>query len=101
MGVHHAPSHLLFTHSGLVQTKTESGQLFSGSSVRLCALWRHIRRKVDTSPESLGKNKKSIWEYYNEMAEVEDNIREVEWRDLADTILIFVRMSTLYDASLC
>ena len=30
------------------------------------------------------------------MAAVEDNIREVEWRDLADPILSFVRMSTLY-----
>ena len=25
-----------------------------------------------------------IWEYYNDIAAVEDNIREVEWRGLAD-----------------
>ena len=47
-------------------------------------------RRFNSSPESLGKNERSIWEYYNEMAAVEDNIREVEWRDLADTILVFV-----------
>jgi len=29
------------------------------------------------------------------MAAVEDNIREVEWRDLADTVLVFVRQDTL------
>ena len=51
--------------------------------------------KADDIPESLGKNEKSIWEHYNEMAAVEDNIREVEWRDLADTILVFVCLSTL------
>ena len=48
-----------------------------------------MTRKIDVLPESLG-NEKSIWEYYNEMAAVEDNIREVEWRDLADTVLVFV-----------
>jgi len=48
---------------------------------------------IHVLPESLG-NEKSIWEYYNEMAAVEDNIREVEWRDLADTVLIFVCMLT-------
>ena len=47
-------------------------------------------------PESLG-NEKSIWEYYNEMAAVDDNIREIEWRDLADTVLVFVCMDTLDD----
>ena len=56
--------------------------------------------QVNASPESLGRNEKSIWEYYNEMAAVEDNIREVEWRDLADTILVFVCMNTLYDIEL-
>ena len=56
--------------------------------------------KADGSLESLGKNEKSIWEYYNEIAAVEDNIREGEWRDLADTILVFVRMSNLYNPSL-
>jgi len=30
------------------------------------------------------------------MASVEDNIREVEWRDLADTVLVFVCPDTLY-----
>ena len=34
------------------------------------------------------------------MAVVEDNIREAEWRDLADTILVFVGLSTFYDVSL-
>ena len=50
---------------------------------------------ADDIPESLGKHEKSIWEHYNEMAAVEDNIREVEWRDLADTILVFVCLSIL------
>ena len=31
------------------------------------------------------------------MASVEDNIREVEWRDLADTVLVFVCPDTLYN----
>ena len=51
---------------------------------------------IDVLPESL-ENEKSIWEYYNEMAAVEDNIREVEWRDLADTVLVFVCLDTLHD----
>ena len=51
---------------------------------------------IDVLPESLG-SEKSIWEYYNEMAAVEDNIREVEWRDLADTVLVFVGVDTHYD----
>ena len=54
-----------------------------------------ITHEIDVLPESLG-NEKSIWEYYNEMAAVEDNIREVEWRDLADTVLIFVCIHTPY-----
>ena len=54
-----------------------------------------ITHKIHVLPESLG-NEKSIWEYYNEMAAVEDNIREVEWRDLAETVLIFVCKHTLY-----
>ena len=53
-----------------------------------------MSHKIDVPPESLG-SEKSIWEYYNEMAAVEDNIREVEWRDLADTVLVFVCMGTL------
>ena len=44
---------------------------------------------IDVLLEALGKEK-SIWEYYNELAAVDDNLREVEWRDLADTVLIFV-----------
>ena len=34
------------------------------------------------------------------MAAVEDNIREVEWRDLADTVLIVVCTDTPYDMRL-
>src|SRR5258706_9446902 len=55
-----------------------------------------MTHKIDVLPESLG-NEKSIWEYYNEMAAVDDNIREVEWRDLADTVLVFVCLSSLID----
>jgi len=55
-----------------------------------------IIRKIDVLPESL-IGEKSIWEYYNEMAAVDDNIREVEWRDLADTVLVFVWPRTLHD----
>ena len=51
---------------------------------------------MNTPPVSLG-NDKSIWEYYNEMAAVDDNIREVEWRDLADTVLVFVCVDTQHD----
>ena len=53
-------------------------------------------QRIDVPPESLGKEK-SIWEHYNEMAAVDDNIWEVEWRDLADTVLVFVCMCTLDD----
>ena len=63
-------------------------------------VWAFITRNVDGFPESAGKSEKSIWEHYNEMAAVEDNIREVELRDLADTILVFVRLNPLYDALL-
>ena len=52
-----------------------------------------MTNKPDAPPESLG-NEKSIWEYYNEMAAVDDNIREVEWRDLTDTVLVFVCVDT-------
>jgi len=55
-----------------------------------------MTHKIDDLPESLG-SEKSIWEYYNEMAAVEDNIREVEWRDLADTVLVFVSVDILHD----
>ena len=61
---------------------------------------RETEREADGPPESFGMNEKSIWEQYNEMAAVEDNIRGDEWRDLADTILVFVCLGTLYDALL-
>ena len=35
-----------------------------------------ITRKIDDLPESL-ENEKTIWEYYNEMAAVDDNIRVI------------------------
>ena len=63
-------------------------------------VWGFITRNANGSPESTGKSEKSIWEHYNEMAAVDDNIREVEWRDLADTILVFVCLNSIYDASL-
>src|SRR5258708_5565542 len=78
--------------------RKESGRSLSASSVSRSG--RYIIRKTDDSLESLGKKEKSIWEYYNEMAAVEDNIREVEWRDLADTILVFVCLSAHYDVPL-
>ena len=34
--------------------------------------------------------RKSIWDYYNEMASGVDASRETEWGELADTILLFV-----------
>ena len=55
-----------------------------------------MTRKIDILPESLRKGK-SVWGYYNEMAVVEDNIRELEWRDLADTALVFVCVNTHND----
>ncbi len=54
-----------------------------------------MTQEFEVLPESFG-NEKSIWEYYNDMAAVEDSIREVEWRDLADTVLVFVCHDTLY-----
>ena len=54
-----------------------------------------MTEKTHVLPESHVKEK-SIWEHYNEMAAVEDNIREVEWRDLADTVLVFVCPDTLH-----
>ena len=50
-------------------------------------LSERITHKADVPPES-HESEKSIWEYYNEMAAVEDNIQEVEWRDLADTVYV-------------
>jgi len=77
------------------KTRKGSKQFLFGSSVRGCST--AFIHKVDAPSESLGNNEKSIWEYYNEMAAVEDNIREVEWSDLADTVLVFVCLDTLYD----
>ncbi len=58
-----------------------------------------MTHRTDVLLESLGKEK-STWEYYNEMAAVDDNIREVEWRDLADTVLVFVCLA-LYTVHTC
>ena len=98
IGTSDAPLHLSSADSGPAKTRKESGRLLSASLVRRSERW--IIRGANDSPESIGKNEKSIWEHYNEMAAVEDNIREVEWRDLADTILVFVCSSTLFDTSL-
>ena len=93
-----ALSHLSSADCDPAKTRTESRSPLSASLVR----WprREAIPKADGPPESLGKNEKSIWEHYNEMAAVEDNIRGDEWRDLADTVLVFVCLSTLYDAPL-
>ena len=53
-----------------------------------------IIRDIDGHLESL-RNKWSIWEYYNEIAAVHNKTWEIEWRDLAYTVLIFVRLGTL------
>jgi len=50
---------------------------------------------VTSSIDSLTRNEKCIFGHYNDMAIVEDNIREVEWGEQADTILVFVRFVTL------
>ena len=88
IGSSHALLHLSCADSDPAKMRKESGRSLSASSVR----WpgRCITHNADGLPESVGMNEKSIWEHYNEMAAVEDNIREVEWRDLADTILVFV-----------
>ena len=65
----------------------------------MSCLWDPITQTFEVLPESIG-NEKSIWEYYNDMAAVEDNIREVEWRDLADTVLVFVCPDTLHGTHL-
>ena len=44
---------------------------------------------MNAPPESLG-NEKSIWDYYNEMAAVDDITREVGWRETVDTVLVLV-----------
>ena len=98
IGASDAPERLQFADFDSPKMRKGSGRSLSASSVR----WpgRCIVCKSDGSPESLGENDKSIWEHYNEMAAVDDNIRETEWRDLADTILVFVCLSTFYDVSL-
>ena len=58
-----------------------------------------MAHRIDAISESLGSDK-SIWEHYNEMAAIEDNIREVEWRDLADTVLVFVCVDAYHDIRL-
>jgi len=55
-----------------------------------------LTHKIDVPPESL-EEEKTIWGHYNEIAEVEDNMRELEWRELADTVLIFVCVDTHHD----
>lgn len=59
-------------------------------------VWTLIR-EADGSPEALGNDEKSVWEHYNEITAREDNTRDAEWRDLADTILIFVCLNPPYD----
>ena len=98
IGASYALLHLSYADFDPAKTRKESRRSLSASSVR----WpgHSITHNADGPPESVGKNEKSIWEHYNEMAAVEDNIREVEWRDLADTILVFVCLSTPYGALL-
>ena len=77
------------------KTRKESRPPLSDSLVRSPGL--QAIRKANGPTESLGKSEKSIWEHYNEMAAVEDYIRGDEWRDLADTVLVFVCLSTISD----
>ena len=93
-----ALSHLSSADCDPTKTRTESRPPLSASLVR--SPGREAIPKANGSPESLGKNEKSLWEHYNEMAAVEDYIRGDEWRDLADTVLVFVRVSTLSDGPL-
>ena len=86
--------HFLSAHSGAAKTRGGSKQFSPDRSVSGSV--DGITRKIDDLPESL-ENEKTIWEYYNEMAAVDDNIREIEWRYLADTVLLFVCMDTLHD----
>jgi hypothetical protein len=43
-----------------------------------------------TGLDSLSGNEQSIWGHYNDMATTVDSLREREWSELADTILVFV-----------
>jgi len=61
------------------------------------ALQRPSILSINPFPEFLGRNEKSIWDHYNEMAAMEDDIRHVEWGDFADVILVFVCIPTLND----
>ena len=94
-GVSDALSHLSSANCDPTKTRKESKPPLSASLVR--SPGRETIRKANGPPESLGKNEKSIWEHYNEMAAVEDYIRGDEWRDLADTVLVFVCLSTISD----
>ena len=85
---------VLSAHSGAAKTRGDIKQFSPNRSVS-CSV-DGITRKIDVLLESL-ENEKTIWEYYNEMAAADDNIREIEWRYLADTVLLFVRMDTLHD----
>jgi len=40
----------------------------------------------------LCRTKKSLWEHYNELTAKLDATQETEWNDMANTILIFVRL---------
>ena len=91
IGSSHTSLHLSYVDCDPVKTRKESGRSSFASSVRWSGCC--IAHDADGPPESVGNNEKSIWEHYNEM-------REIEWRDLADTILVFVCLSTLYDALL-
>ena len=84
---------ILSAHSGAAKTRGGIKQLSPDRSVS-CSV-DGITRKIDTLPESL-ENKKTIWEYYNEMAAADDNFREIRSQYLADTVLVFVRMDTLH-----
>ena len=91
-------SHLSSADCDPPKTRKESRPPLSASLVRSPKL--QAIRKANGPAESLGKTEKSIWEHYNEMAAVEDYIRGDEWRDLADTVLVFVRLSTPPDIPL-
>ena len=78
------------TNADAAKTRRGFEQSQSDCSVSCSVRWNDTQ--IDILPESLG-SEKSMWEYYNEMAAVVDDIREVEWRDLADTVLVFVCMA--------
>ena len=85
-------SHLSSADCDPPKTRKESRPPLPASLVRPPGL--QAIRKANRPTVSLGKTEKSIWEHYNEMAAVEDYIRG---DDLADTVLVFVRLSTISD----